>query len=60
MKKTLALIALCLGFVMIGYGLYRLTGCDLFWIWPVVFVAMLAVIYLIGLIIWLFEYIGKP
>ena len=59
MKKTHDLIGISLVFALIGYGLYRLTGYDFFWILPVAFVAMFAAVHLIGLVIWAFEYIGR-
>lgn len=54
MKKTHDLVGISLVFALIGYGLYVLTGYDLFWISPLVFLALIATVYLIFL-----EYIHR-
>lgn len=59
MKKILALIALCLIVLGIGYGYFYLTGDNTVLIVCLALLASVACMYLIGLIIWLLEYIGK-
>jgi hypothetical protein len=59
MKKLLAILALCLIFIGMGYGYGVLTGDHSFTILTISIVALIPSIFVIGGIYFLIEYIRK-